>query len=234
MKKQMAVLAMFAMLGGLAMPGSTWGQGRTSGYAQTPLGIQPSNRRQDGPTEAGRPGMIGMQGDLAPMYVPGNRPGQTSARSELGRLVNQLREADDAKKADLTKQLEAAVAKDFDEDMKARETELEKLETRLAKLRAQLDRRRKAKDEIIQLHLKVLVNEAEGLGFSGASFSLYEAGAAPYGDANTPPYVGVFSRPAPTAPTHSGPDPRAFSFPAGFGVPSAAQPASSSAPAAKP
>jgi hypothetical protein len=39
-----------------------------------------------------------------------------------------------------------------------------KLEERLKKLKDQLERRRKAKTDIIQLELKVLVNEAEGLG----------------------------------------------------------------------
>ena len=97
--------------------------------------------------------------------------------------MNQLREADDdAKKADLTKQFEAAVAKHFDEDLKNRETELTKLEERLTKLRAQLDRRRKAKAEIIQLQIKVMVNEAEGLGFSGASvFDTGSAEMTPFG-----------------------------------------------------
>jgi hypothetical protein len=92
---------------------------------------------------------------------------EASAGSEIGRLVGELREADEAKKADLTKQLEAAVAKQFDLDMEGRETEMTKLEERLTKLRAQLDRRRKAKTDIIQLQVKVLVNEAEGLGFTG-------------------------------------------------------------------
>ena len=82
----------------------------------------------------------------------------------------ELREAtDDAKKADLTKQLEVAVTATFEEDITTREAELTKLEERLAKLRAQLDRRRKAQGEIIQLQLKVMINEADGLGFSGAS-----------------------------------------------------------------
>src|SRR5262245_37641127 len=90
-----------------------------------------------------------------------------AARAEIGRLMKQLRDADGAKKPELTKQLETAVDKFFDEDMKARETELTKLEERLNKLRSQLDRRRKAKTEIIQLQLKVLQNEADGLGFTG-------------------------------------------------------------------
>jgi len=92
---------------------------------------------------------------------------EASAGGEIGRLVGELREADDSKKAELTKQLEAAVAKQFDRDMENRETELTKLEERLSKLRAQLDRRRKAKTDIIQLQVKVLANEAEGLGFTG-------------------------------------------------------------------
>jgi polyhydroxyalkanoate synthesis regulator phasin len=71
------------------------------------------------------------------------------------------------KRAEIMKQLEAAVAAGFDEDMQVREGELSKLEERLNKLRAQLDRRQKAKGEIIQLEVKVLVNEAEGLGFVG-------------------------------------------------------------------
>ena len=93
-----------------------------------------------------------------------------AAPTVISQLMDQLREADDdTVKADLTKQLEAAVVANFEEDMTSREAELTKLEERLAKLRAQLDRRRKAQEEIIQLQLKVMINEADGLGFSGAS-----------------------------------------------------------------
>jgi hypothetical protein len=96
----------------------------------------------------------------------------TRARSEISRLVGELRDAtEDAKKTEITKKLEEAVTKAFEEDQKSRETELTKLEERLKKLRGQLDRRAKAKSDIIQLQLKVLVNEAEGLGFSGTSLS---------------------------------------------------------------
>jgi hypothetical protein len=87
------------------------------------------------------------------------------------------------KKVELTKQLEAVVAEGFDEDMKIREGELSKLEERLNKLRAQLDRRRKAKSEIIQLEVKVLLNEAAGLGFSN--------GPGERGDRRFDHYIGV-------------------------------------------
>lgn len=86
---------------------------------------------------------------------------------EIAPLMTQLREAtDDAKKAELTKQLESAIVAIFDKDMATRETELRPLEERLTKLRNQLNRRKEAKSEIIQLQLKLMINEADGLGFS--------------------------------------------------------------------
>jgi hypothetical protein len=112
--------------------------------------------------------------------------------------MNDLRDAeDDAKKADITKQLQVAVDKYFDEDMTARETELTKLTERLMKLRSQLDRRRKAKDEIIRFQIKVMVNEAEGLGFFGAS--LFDTGSSP----NPYAWRPVISRPG-TSPADDG------------------------------
>lgn len=83
------------------------------------------------------------------------------------KLKDELGEAkDDKQKTALTDKLKGAVDKCFENDMKTRETELTRLQQRLDKLRAQLERRRKAKDEIVQLEVKVLANEAAGLGFS--------------------------------------------------------------------
>ena len=78
---------------------------------------------------------------------------------------------DDKKKPELTKQLETAVSECFDEDMKVREGELTRIEQRIAKLRSRLDKRKKARTDIIQLEMKVLSNEAEGLGFAPVSGS---------------------------------------------------------------
>jgi hypothetical protein len=90
-----------------------------------------------------------------------------SPHDDIGRLTEELREAgDQKKKGDITKQLESAVGDAFDMDLKVREAELSKLETRLKRLHEQLDRRRQARGEIIQLEVKVLTNEAAGLGFS--------------------------------------------------------------------
>jgi hypothetical protein len=53
----------------------------------------------------------------------------------------------------------------FDADMKSRQGELAEMETRAKRLHAQLDQRQAAREEIIQLQVNVLVNEAAGLGF---------------------------------------------------------------------
>jgi hypothetical protein len=150
MKKHVAVVALLTLLFGFAFLASTRGQAVPPPQA----GAGPGGGALYYPTG---------QNILTPYRA-------TPAQSEIAKLMHQLRETEDEeKKGELTKQLETAVAKHFDEDMKARQTELTKLEERLKKLRAQLDRRSKAKAEIIQLQIKVLINEAEGLGFSGGS-----------------------------------------------------------------
>lgn len=49
--------------------------------------------------------------------------------------------------------------------MVRREAEVTKVEQRLAKLRELLERRRTKKQEIVELQTKVVINEADGLGF---------------------------------------------------------------------
>ncbi|MFO1092581.1 MAG: hypothetical protein U0992_04600 [Planctomycetaceae bacterium] len=56
--------------------------------------------------------------------------------------------------------------------MQLREQEIRDIEERVKKLQAQLERRRAAKAELLDLQLKVLVNEAEGLGFYGRGGSM--------------------------------------------------------------
>ena len=53
----------------------------------------------------------------------------------------------------------------FEEDMKRREQELAEVEARVKKLRELMERRREKKQEIIELQVEVLRNEADGLGF---------------------------------------------------------------------
>ena len=58
----------------------------------------------------------------------------------------------------------------FESDLKQREKELSEVEQRVKTLREQLDKRKAAKAEIINLRLQTLVNKANGLGFPGEDF----------------------------------------------------------------
>jgi hypothetical protein len=99
-----------------------------------------------------------------------NKAGVAAVNGELQRAIEQhsaaIRDAaNDEQKAAASSELRAALAQHFEEDLKHRQQELDKVAERLEKLRAQLARRREKKDEIVDLQVKVVVNEAEGLGF---------------------------------------------------------------------
>lgn len=90
--------------------------------------------------------------------------------AQIREMTRKLRQADDdATRAELTDELEAKLNEYFDHDMQRREAELAKIEQRLAKLRSQLDRRRENRQEIVDLQMKVILNDAEGLGFFSTS-----------------------------------------------------------------
>jgi hypothetical protein len=94
----------------------------------------------------------------------GSRPLEMGIRE----AAVQVRDAKDetartAASAELTKLLDEY----FEADVKNREQELADVAARLQKLQQQLDRRRAKKQEIIDLQLKVALNEADGLGFFG-------------------------------------------------------------------
>ena len=71
----------------------------------------------------------------------------------------------DEAKDEAKKNLSNILGEYFDLDTKRREDELAQIESRLTKLREQLDRRRSKKQEILDLQMKVALNEADGLGF---------------------------------------------------------------------
>lgn len=82
---------------------------------------------------------------------------------EASRAVHEAKDEESREKA--AKELASALDEYFEENMKARGKELDDIRARLAKLEAQLARRREKKGEIIDLQMKVALNEADGLGF---------------------------------------------------------------------
>jgi murein L,D-transpeptidase YcbB/YkuD len=93
-------------------------------------------------------------------------PGNPRFMTEINEQAVKYRDADNEKdKSTAMKNLNEVIDKCFEDDMKVREQELASIEERLNKLRAQLDRRRAKKQEIVDLQVKVVINDAEGLGF---------------------------------------------------------------------
>jgi hypothetical protein len=74
-------------------------------------------------------------------------------------------DTDEARQA-AEKELREALVAEFDADMQHRAEELEAIKKRVADMEANLEKRTAAKDEIIDLRLEVLLQEAEGLGWS--------------------------------------------------------------------
>jgi len=86
--------------------------------------------------------------------------------AKIREAAAQVRDAnDDSTRAAATADLTKLMDQYFEADIRVREQELADIESRLEKLRAQLDRRREKKQEIVDLQMKVALNEAEGLGF---------------------------------------------------------------------
>jgi hypothetical protein len=84
----------------------------------------------------------------------------------LRREASRLRQAKTIEAKERSKKaLEALLGNYFDSDMKRRQAELDAVKQRVAKLEALFKKRPAAKDEIIELQLKMTVNESEGLGF---------------------------------------------------------------------
>jgi hypothetical protein len=101
--------------------------------------------------------------------------GRSRRRMRVGQMkglqgaVEKLKTAKEGpEKEAATKELTQLLDKSFTRDLERREHEVAEIETRIKKLREQIDKRKKAKDEIINLRLKTIVNETQGLGFPGS------------------------------------------------------------------
>ena len=122
----------------------------------------------DQPTQTGQQPALRQNSPFAadPFYgSPRNSPSRAGSGA-IRKAAEAVRDAkgDDAKSA-AQKKLADLLSKSYDEDMAQRERELKQIEERLTKLRDLLSRRRSKKQEIIDLQIKVALNEADGLGF---------------------------------------------------------------------
>lgn len=93
-----------------------------------------------------------------------------SRQQQMAKAIKALREAQsDEQKRVARDGLRKILSDIFTADMQAREKQAKEIETRLAKLRQQYQSRDKVKDDIIDLQLKVLEQDAAGLGFPNST-----------------------------------------------------------------
>lgn len=92
------------------------------------------------------------------------------AQTEVQKALAKVKSAEDsAEKEDAKDELLAALSTEYDDRMDAYDEHIESLEKQLEEMRERLSRRRKAKEEVVELKLKQLVAESDGLGWPGAS-----------------------------------------------------------------
>jgi hypothetical protein len=108
--------------------------------------------------------------------------------AELCRAAEAVRDAKSEEEQDEAKDNLRGLLEDvFEEDMNRRKDSLVEMESRLRKLKQQLEQRREKMEDIVELQMQVLVNEANGLGFYSGGPQPFEV---PIGDGNNP-----FARP---------------------------------------
>lgn len=91
---------------------------------------------------------------------------QAKTQSRISSAMKALNEAkDDDQRKQSVVELRDAMSDYFEEDLKLRQAELQSVNNGLKKMEASLKRRADAKDEIIALQMKIVENEAVGLGF---------------------------------------------------------------------
>jgi hypothetical protein len=136
------------------------------GAASSGMGM-PGMGMPAGGMAMGPPGMMSGSG-MMPMDA--GQAARQELEARVAPIIQRLREAQtDDQKAAVKRELSAVLEGYFDQDMQRRLAELAGIETRVKRLREQCDQRQQAKEEILKLQMKVLENEAAGLGFFGSS-----------------------------------------------------------------
>lgn len=143
-----------------------WGQQTTDQYS-----VEPARVEGDRIMSRGGSGSVSLSlstTEESPVTIRNRELGL--ANDEIRKGLKQYREAKtDEEKKQAEESVSTALSKFFELDMQNREDEVRAVEERVKKLREQLGTRREAKDQMIQLQLKVLVNETNGLGFYSGS-----------------------------------------------------------------
>jgi hypothetical protein len=97
--------------------------------------------------------------------VMSSESGKDSLEAQIREAVEQFRSAEGEAKTAAQQKLKELLEQYVDRDLQRREAEVADVEGQVKKLREQLDRRLAKRRELIDLQMKLVENEAEGLGF---------------------------------------------------------------------
>ncbi len=111
-----------------------------------------------------------VQDPTGPFHV---RPEHRNATRKAWQMLKQAE--DDEARSGAKEELRGALEKEYDASLDAFEDHLTKLEKKIADLKDQLQRRRSAKQEMVDLKLQMMVHEADGLGWPDQPGSAYYA-----------------------------------------------------------
>ena len=115
-------------------------------------------------------------------------------RSELQQALTAIKESEsEADRAAAEEKLRGLLETQYDASLDNYATYLDEMQKKLAELRDQLDRRRDAKMEMVELRLKTLISTADGLGWPDERPNAYFSSD------------GVYSFPGTTGPPSPGP-----------------------------
>lgn len=100
-----------------------------------------------------------------------------TALQKIGDLKNQLN-APKANRAKIEPQLRAALSEYFIDDIRRRVRELDDIKAKVAETEAKIQKRLASRDEAVELQFKLMLREADGLGFfrNGDADALSPAG----------------------------------------------------------
>lgn len=112
------------------------------------------------------------------------------AQSEIQKAMSGLRAAESSEeRSDAKASLKKALAAEYDKQMDSYDEHIESLEKELAEMRKRLEKRRDAKSDMVDLKMRQLLAESEGLGWpSSSKRSLFPGSGSPnFGSVNLTP-----------------------------------------------
>lgn len=136
-----------------------------------------------------------VSGPIVARYQQWSNPEERQAFAKAYAAYQAAKDEDSRTKA--AEELKAGLAKQYDSFIDGQAKQIAELEERLAKLKEQLEKRRAAKERMVDLKLQMVLSQAEGLGFPDAGPPNV---AFFYGDAMAPaipPGVPQYPRPYP-------------------------------------